>query len=87
MIAELCHKHDVLATAVDQASARVLVIDYDPDIRGWARWREGALEKGKLGRFLRFDMNAFLAARGWHEADSRPLGGVYRSWVFTRADC
>jgi SAM-dependent methyltransferase len=84
VVHELTDRDRVVEIAVDQALSRIVVLDYDPRIRGWARWREGALERGKLGRYLRFDLRAFLTARGWVEAESRPLGEVYRSWVFQR---
>jgi|ETNmetMinimDraft_26_1059896.scaffolds.fasta_scaffold70016_2 SAM-dependent methyltransferase len=84
---ELTDRDRVVKVAADQARSRIVVVDYDPLIRGWARWREEALEKGKLRRYLRFDLGAFLSARGWVEAGSRPLGEVYRSWVFVPAGC
>lgn len=84
---ELTDRDAVLDMAVAHARHRVIVADYDPALRGWLRLREGLLEKGKLGRYLRFDLVGHLALQGWAQARTEPLDDVYRWWVFEREHC
>jgi len=84
---ELTDRDAVLDVAIDQARRRVIVADYDPGLGGWLRIREGLLEKGKLGRYLRFDLPGHLARRGWTLAHTEAIDEAYRSWVFEREGC
>jgi len=82
---ELGGRRDAVITrAGEMASTRLLVIDYDPGLRGWSRVRESLLEMGKLGEYTRFDLVGFLSALGWRVGATEAIGDIHRCWEFER---
>ena len=74
----------VVTRAAHMAGSRLLVVDYDPDLRGWPRLREAVLEMGKLGGYLRFDLDGFLTGLGWQVVSSERIGDLHVCWEYER---
>ena len=78
-------REQVLEQALSLAGERLVVLDYDPAVRGWLRARESLLEMGKLGPYLSFDLLTFVTRRGWRLAHSEGIDDLYRWWEFVPA--
>jgi len=74
----------VLARSAEMASERLLIVDYDPGLGGLLRLYESALEKGRLGGYLRFDLAGFLASVGWRLGTTERIGERHCCWEYER---
>lgn len=61
---------------------RIIVLDYDPAMRGWLLVRESLLEWGKLGPYRRMPLVQLCDRAGWRLHDTGPVGGLFRWWDF-----
>ncbi len=59
---------------------RLIVLDYDPALRGWSLVRESVLEWGKLGPYRRMPLVQLCNRVGWRLHDTGPVGGLFRWW-------
>jgi SAM-dependent methyltransferase len=74
----------LLDEALDPGWSRILVLDFDPALRGWLLVRESLLEWGKLGPYRRLPLVESCQRAGWRLADTGPVGGLFRWWDFRR---
>ncbi len=74
----------LLEEVLDPAWPRLLVVDFDPALRGWLLLRESVLEWGKLGPYRRMPLVNLCERAGWRMRDTGPVGGLFRWWDFRR---
>ena len=72
----------LLEEALNPAWPRLLILDFDPNLRGWLLLRESLLERGKLGPYRRLKLVDLCQRAGWRLRDTGPVGGLFRWWDF-----